>query len=72
MPMRGTTPEQHYECASIVAALAEVALGKPWVAFDQLMAEAYAVLPADVRVRLVAYDIEDAARKRLRGDGFDD
>ena len=72
MPMRGTSPEQDYECASIVAALAEVALGKPWVAFDQLMAEAYAVLPADVRVQLVAYDIEDAARKRLRGDGFDD
>ena len=43
MPMRGTTPEQDYECASIVAALAEVALGKPWVAFDELMAEAYAV-----------------------------
>jgi hypothetical protein len=70
--MRGTTPEQGYECASIVAALAEVALGKPWAAFDQLMAEAFAVLPADVRGRLVAYDIEDAARKTLRGDGFDD
>jgi hypothetical protein len=70
--MRGTTPEQDYECASIVAALAEVALGKPWAALDQLMAEAFAVLPADIRVRLMAYEFEDAARKRLRGDGFDD
>ena len=60
MRMRGTTREQDYECASIVAALAEVALGRPWGAFEQVIAEAYGVLPADVRVRLAAYDIEDA------------
>jgi hypothetical protein len=36
------------------------------------MAEAFAVLPAGIRVRLMAYEIEDAARKRLRGDEFTD
>ncbi len=72
MRMRGATREQDYDCARIVAALAEVALGKPWVAFDQLIAEAYAVLPADVQVRLVAYDVEGAATRRLRDDEFDD
>jgi lambda repressor-like predicted transcriptional regulator len=64
MRMRERTREQDYECASIVAALAEVALGRPWVAFEQVIAEAYGVLPADVRARLAAYDIEDA------GDGI--
>jgi hypothetical protein len=71
MRMRGANREQDYDCASIVAALAEVALGRPWVAFDQLIAEAYAVLPADVRARLVAYDVEAAATRTLRDDEFD-
>jgi len=70
MRMRGTTREQDYGCASIVAALAEVALGKPWVAFDQLIAEACAVLPADVRARLGTYDIEEAARTSFQDDEF--
>jgi hypothetical protein len=72
MRMRGATRERECDCASIIAALAEVALGKPWVAFDQVIAEACAVLPADVRVRLLAYDIEGAVRTRHQDDDFND
>ena len=62
MRMLGVTGDQDLDCASIVAALAEVAVGKPWVAFDRLLVDAYALLPADVRARLVAYDLRSAAR----------
>ncbi len=72
MRMREAIREWDRDCASIVAALAEVALGKPWAAFDQLIAEAHAVLPTDVQVGLMAYDIEAAATERRRDDAFDD
>ena len=60
------TLEQQSDCAGIIGALAEVALGKPLAAFDQLIAEAYEILPADVWGRLAAYDVEQEARTRLR------
>ena len=60
------TLEEQCDCAGIIGALAEVALGKPLAAFDQLIAEAYEVLPPDLWRRLATYDLEEEARTGAR------
>jgi hypothetical protein len=71
MRMRGVSPEPAGEYAGIVAALAEIALSRPWRAFDQLMAEVYATLPVDVRARLSAPDQGTAVPSTTAADHLD-
>ena len=68
--MRAKARDHDCSFADLFAALAEVALGKPWAAFDRVLTDAHENLPPDVRARLAAYDIEkDPAMRRSRRAG---
>jgi hypothetical protein len=50
--------------SGIYAAVAEVAMGKPWAEFDRVVAHAHALMPPDVRAGLIAHGIPRGVRKR--------
>ena len=60
MRTRTRTPDQDGASADIIRAVAEVSLGRPRIALDQLIREVYAVLPPELSVRLASCKIEDA------------
>jgi hypothetical protein len=65
MRLRAETEPDDRGWGGIYAAVADVALGKPWAAFDRVVADAHALLPPDVRACIVTH-AEKAERKIAR------
>jgi hypothetical protein len=65
MRLRAKTEPDDRSWAGIYAAVADVAIGKPWAAFDRVVADAHALLPPDVRASLVTHAAK-VERERAR------
>jgi hypothetical protein len=67
MRLRAKTEPDDRSWGGIYAAVADVALGKPWAAFDRVVADAHALLPPDVRACLATH-AEKVEREKARTD----
>jgi hypothetical protein len=65
MRLRAKTEPDDRSWGGIYAAVADVALGKPWAAFDRVVADAHALLPPDVRACLATH-AEKVEREKAR------